>query len=496
MSNIGNSNLLFSATKSLLIAVIIILMGCNKDTPTKISMDENALGEASKLNQFVKTDCIIPMAKRVRCGYVNVPENRSSAESRIIKIAVAILPSKNKNPKPDPVVILSGGPGFPLIRMHDVIPKMLAPILAKRDIILVDQRGVGFSTPRISCPEVTTFGSPVPNMESMKDVQTCYDRLIASGTDLNGYTTRENAADFDVVREALGYQEWNLLGASYGVLLGLEIMHNHPDGLRSVILDSAFPPHVNGISDHGDILGLLGQFIDNCNADKTCADKHPNLEKQINAFANTLEKQGDKAPIEVGFLMMLLTSNINDPKLPDMIEDFSIGKNPAMHGPKEESSGPPKEDISGWGMATSILCAEEVAYIDDSIDKKMGHSRNTRWSPAFYNDLDKVTNLSKVMCNIWDVQPVDGAQDTFVTDVPALIMASDIDSSTPIQWSRETMRYLKNGHMVELKGLGHVTFFARNPCPSTIMAKYLDDPTMSPNASEVESCKEMLLAER
>ncbi len=375
--------------------------------------------------------------------------------------------------------------------MHENIPKMLGKIIEHRDIILVDQRGIGYSTPRMSCPEISMEGDFSPEPEDIPKAKQCRDKLVALGADLNGYTTRENAADFDALRQALGYKKWNLLGASYGVLLGMEIMKNHPEGLRSAILDSAYPPHINGISDQGvAMLALVGQFVDNCNADKKCISKHPNLQTQINAIANEIDQQGDKFPIAVADFLMLLTEDISNPDLPGMIDDLADGKFPSMENMEQGPSS--EEDISGWAMGTSITCAEEFPYEDYS----QYNIENSRWSPVFYKAIKKTIASGKIMCGIWDVKPLEGAQDKFVSDVPSLVMASDTDSATPIQWSRETMQYLNNGHIVELKGLGHITFFARSPCPTTIMAKFLDDPSAKFKAADIKSCQKMFLTER
>ena len=53
------------------------------------------------------------------------------------------------------------------------------------------------------------------------------------------YTSAESAADLVDLRAALGYDAWNLYGVSYGSRLAMTMMRDHPEGLRSVILDGA-----------------------------------------------------------------------------------------------------------------------------------------------------------------------------------------------------------------------------------------------------------------
>jgi pimeloyl-ACP methyl ester carboxylesterase len=70
----------------------------------------------------------------------------------------------------------------------------------------------------------------------------CHDRLVGQGIDLSAYNTGENSADFADLRKVMGIAEWNVYGLSYGTDLALSLMRDHPEGIRSVIIDSVQPP--------------------------------------------------------------------------------------------------------------------------------------------------------------------------------------------------------------------------------------------------------------
>ena len=73
----------------------------------------------------------------------------------------------------------------------------------------------------------------------------CVQQLTATGVDLSQYTTSASANDAVALVKALGYDDYNLYGISYGTRLALEVMRNHPEsGLRSVVLDSTYPPEI------------------------------------------------------------------------------------------------------------------------------------------------------------------------------------------------------------------------------------------------------------
>ena len=69
----------------------------------------------------------------------------------------------------------------------------------------------------------------------------CADRLQAEGADLGAYNSVASANDVDAIRAALGHDQWNVLGISYGTRLGQEVVRNHPDGVRALVLDSVQP---------------------------------------------------------------------------------------------------------------------------------------------------------------------------------------------------------------------------------------------------------------
>ena len=88
----------------------------------------------------------------VDCSYVAVPEDRSTRDGNVIRLAVVRLRGSVPSAHPDPVIYLAGGPGeSTLQRMYGHIDDARL-IWKERDLILVDQRGVGHSEPRLECP--------------------------------------------------------------------------------------------------------------------------------------------------------------------------------------------------------------------------------------------------------------------------------------------------------------------------------------------------------
>jgi hypothetical protein len=157
---------------------------------------------------------------QVRCGYLIVPENRARPDGRQLRLAVAIARSASATPRPDPVVLLSGGPGDSFVqntaRLMNVV---MAGLRADRDLIIWDQRGTGFSEP-VFCPELNARWREIGARglersarvsERRQALADCRETMLRQGVDLSQYNTVVSAHDLDDLRRVLGVAQWNLV---------------------------------------------------------------------------------------------------------------------------------------------------------------------------------------------------------------------------------------------------------------------------------------------
>ncbi|MBN2305122.1 MAG: alpha/beta fold hydrolase [Anaerolineae bacterium] len=217
----------------------------------------------------------VPPEVNVTCGVLTVPENRQVANSGTIHLAVAIVPALSANPLPDPIFYLEGGPGGSALVGID--SWYTSPYREQRTIILLEQRGTGFSEPSLNCSEMDNESE-----DELGQVEACRDRLLAEGIDLTAYNSRENAADVEALRQALGYDQVNLYGISYGTRLALTVMRDYPAGLRAVVLDSVYPPNIDtNYTASADTYQLISTMFADCAAQSACAQAFPNLEQRF-----------------------------------------------------------------------------------------------------------------------------------------------------------------------------------------------------------------------
>jgi pimeloyl-ACP methyl ester carboxylesterase len=195
--------------------------------------------------------CPFPTAgfsdRPVSCGYVLVPEDRTDADSRLISLSVAKL-SAIAGPWPaQAVVFLNGGPGgATLDELGERSGTFATGLpLPESEVILFDQRGTGYSDSEF-CRGIrpsSRIGVAAAELRYRAALKRCLDEARTRGIAIDAYSTWHNALDIRDLRRAMSYDEWNLWGLSYGTRLARAALDVDPEGIRSVILDSALPKH-------------------------------------------------------------------------------------------------------------------------------------------------------------------------------------------------------------------------------------------------------------
>ena len=80
---------------------------------------------------------------KARCGILDRPLDPEDPESETIGIRVAVVPALNLEPEPDPIVPIAGGPGQGSVEFYTAYYAAFEAVRRNRDILLIDQRGMG-----------------------------------------------------------------------------------------------------------------------------------------------------------------------------------------------------------------------------------------------------------------------------------------------------------------------------------------------------------------
>ena len=440
-------------------AIALLAASCSADDGESevVSSGQRMISGDDLAHTVVSYPCIVepPDHPNVTCAQVTVPENRSGYwNTRTISLPVVVFHATAANPRPDPVIYLEGGPGGSAIADLDALyARFIEQLAVERDVVVFDQRGSGFSQPSLACGVDPTAEMWIGEATLVESAKLCRSRLAASNEELGAYRAAESAADVVDIATALGYESWNLLGVSYGSRLGLTVMRDHPDGLRSVVLDSVYPPQVDAAGESRRRMAEATMaFIAACERDPVCADRFPDLATRLADLADSLDRTPwTEAGVTFdGFSLMatvesLLTRAETASLIPLMLEaterrdfqafgqvlspvfafgdDFSFGaflaqictdEVPFTRGAKPLTVAPPFDRLPLQGSWYIAACDEFLNYEPDPIEN----------------------------------EPVS-------SDLPVLMLAGALDPITPASWAHSTAETLPNSTVVVLDHVSH-----------------------------------------
>ncbi|QDQ13294.1 alpha/beta hydrolase [Streptomyces spectabilis] len=181
----------------------------------------------------------------VRCADVTVPLDYAEPEGRTVSVAVSRLKATDRRHRVGALLLNPGGPGGTALDMPPDIRKAMKETGARYDLIGMDPRFVGRSTP-LDCgwPVSTAVLSAGVGRAGFERQVALQKRLAAKCRATNAdvlphVSTRNTARDMDVIRGALGERKLSYLGYSYGTYLGTVYTQMFPGRYDRVVLDGA-----------------------------------------------------------------------------------------------------------------------------------------------------------------------------------------------------------------------------------------------------------------
>jgi pimeloyl-ACP methyl ester carboxylesterase len=489
--------------------------------PTPLPPTPEPAEEASAAYEpvFEPTDCwwTLPESQPVECGYLVVPENRSDPDSPNIRIATAILRHPAGNPEPDPIVSVHGGPGGGPLKIFEFAwPDFTPWFEANRDVIVIDERGGGLSEPALYCPDFvaglndlfdyTLDGQQMTNREAQEHA---LGLLLECGeewsqhVDLSTYDSANTAADINDLRIALGYDQINVYGESYGPRVVQSLMRDYPEAVRSVVLDAAmstYSPVEEFPTQFGEMQSHLFEL---CAADEACNAAFPDLR---DVWLDTLS-QFDENPVglkglnpltgeEIDFLVddgilatVMWRLSYSDSALP-VIPAFVYAVHEGDYALLENALGRIPAFVSAWDVGDwlNVTCRESLPI-----------SSAENWAAAvdkypairtFYEDnliLPGQTLLNESLCQDWGGGVAsDSEYEPVASSIPALLVLGDTDPASTVQESMAIAEPLENGFGPYVYPFMSHVVFGSAACPTAMVNAFIIEPTTEPDASCID----------
>ena len=456
---------------------------------------------------------LLEKAPDLRTGYLVVPERRSAGPgTHEIRLPFVIMRSRSATPAADPVLFTAGGPGGGTLTWAR--GRARNPLLEDRDVILFEQRGTGGAEPALAFPALmevfrSGWGSRLngePDPEKVrKAMRTEVQRLAGAGVDPAGYTTAESAADIQDLRRLLGLESWNLYGASYSTRLMLEVLRDHPEGVRSVILDSVLPTEARWDEQApGNIFTVLERVLAAGLKDDRLRDVCRGLRPRIlRLVANAdrrpltihLEGRGTGAPLTLRLdgagVMKCIYAGLETAgtirRLPAQLDAACRGEVAAL-APLAEMYLTSVQGFA-WGMRLSVWCNEELPF--EKLDRILHPPDLPRELRGWHEAAVPLEAL-----DAWPQgRPGAREKEPVGSPVKALILAGEFDPDTPVAWARQVAERFPNGFLVVFPGMSHVPSFT-HPEAGPLMRAFLADPGRRPAVERIQDVPGFLLTLR
>ena len=457
--------------------VFVAALGCRSDPPATAPSQTGA-ERGPALAEF---ECGEEFPDHARCGDYEVFEDREARSGRTIALRWVVLPATGSTPAPDPVFVLAGGPGQAATDLVVLADTQLAGVNRTRDIVFVDQRGTGSSNGlRCVASELPDMMVGITAISQRETLAACREGWDA---DLRHYATTTAMADLDELRGALGYEQVNLWGVSYGTRAALEYLRRHESSVRSVLIWGLAPPHQAfpaAFADAGD--AALDQFFAACAADPACVSVVPEGRQTLDAILARLEaapeqvevldpRSGQVHEIEVDrqLFMTGVRLTLYDAGWSTML--------PAMiAAAAEDDLSPMMRFVATFviqiyahiysGMYLSVACSEDAPWLTEADLERAAAS------PFGERSLREIVEV----CEDWPkaALPSDW-REPVRSDVPVLVMNGGADPATPPSAAHATAQTLTRAVVVEFPNVSHGTSNAES-CVNGLIQAFLDDP--------------------
>lgn len=520
----------------------------DEPTPTPLPAAEPpAISETAALNDPVGaiTSVVCPFKEAIdyepgdiECGFTMVPENRERPDSRMVRlhfVKIAAHSGKNGDDaddsasdgadasesapdaeaandtsasnddsrRSDPVVYLTGGPG---VGVEPYVERFYDHDLVKtRDLYILEQRGIGPSGE--FCPFYEDIDRPTTMAESTFDeeerqaerMRTCFAGARARGVDLSGYNTVENARDVRALRRALGFEQWNVWGISYGSHLGQMLTQVDPEGIRALVIDAIVP---NDLGELQRSLRWLDRDLElifsQCTDHPACDGLEERLFETFQAVADerlvvelddtelypagraslgpaalvyapfSMMYEQDEHPALIAVMTALL--DIVEDGNEDLLKPFFLGRGDGV-GLSE-------------GMAYALRCNDGYFHAQAEVA-----AEELEAHPRYGTGIFTVegTRLLAETCEQAGLAPRDRrAYQLVQTDIPTLIVNGTWDPITPPPLAERILPGFANGRYIEVPFAGHGPTRSMSECSGKVLNAFFDDPTAEVDARCLE----------
>ena len=398
-------------------------------------------------------------AERVR---LTVPADPATP-GRTVDLAFYRLRPAGAAKRP-PLVFLMGGPGIPATVMAPIPPyfSLFDRLAEGGDVILLDQRGLGESTPKSDCPPASMplpgglFETPAALLAGFARNYRACAASLAPAVRASDFTIDKVADDVEAIRRTLGVRQVDLLGFSFGTRIAIEVARRHPTRIRRMVLQGVLGLETLRAPSLDD--GVFMRFA----AVAASQAQEKALAPDLVQAVRLVQRRAAKAPLSVTIQTVtgesrqlalgrdafnaVILAHQADPSLPAALtraadEDYSllVPWIQGLYQDLEKGAGPLMARVMVCSAASGASAAHQAAR----------EAPGTLLGEALDNEMQRAA-----FCGAFGIAPPT-SQAPVKGRVPALLISGSLDPRTPPDRAEVTRRAFPDAEHVIVQNGGH-----------------------------------------
>jgi pimeloyl-ACP methyl ester carboxylesterase len=426
------------------------------------------------------------------CGVISRPLVEGAPQLGTVDVGYALIRhSRENSPAAGTVMPNPGGPGAPTISYGTDVAALNDAVLKDYDVLLIDARGTGVSTPLDCGIDERAFEIGTRDYQRSSAVR-CADKL---GPKAAGYTSAATADDFDAVRAHLGIDKVIPYGSSYGTYLMTVYGQRHPEHVQSIVLAGAYPLHFDPLQrPNADAVDLTLRRIcersHSCDPDVAVRDLRT-VTAQLRATPITV----DKITVTEGEFGNLVfegaTSDVgSDPdeltplgRLPAALHAAAHGDDAALRRVIADIAAPDPDSEDDDDLYVAVACNDYLTLWSADADiatreAQYHHALNATGELGSFSaeGFADAQHDGGDICIRWPKdahhQRPDQASTPFPS-APVLVLSGDLDAITPDANGLLASRQFPHSTYLEVPNLGHTPDNEPSGCVAGIIEAFL-----------------------
>jgi pimeloyl-ACP methyl ester carboxylesterase len=425
---------------------------------------------------------------RAQCATVAVPMDWSTPrDGKVVHLAISRV-RHTVTPYDGVMLVNPGGPGVSGLALSTIGAQVPGRVGDRYDWIGFDPRGVGASTPRLSCIAHYAAGPrPLFAPPTSTTISTWLRKSAAyatacgtaGGALLDHITTEDTAKDMEYLRLALAAPRISYYGYSYGTYLGQVYATLFPSKVDRMVLDSNVDPR----------RVWYGSNLDQDVAFQTTIQRFfawvAKADATYHLGATTAAVEQRYAQTAQALASSPAGGVIGPDELADTVLEagYVTAEYPAIAGAWAELlAGDPTrlvdewratdspDDDNGYAVYLAVECTDTSwptsfatwQRVADRIDDTASFET---WPNTWFN----------MPCRTWPAKPHTPVRIDGTEAPPVLLVDETLDAATPYEGSLEVRsRFPQARLLAEPGGLSHADTLSGNSCVDGTIARYLD----------------------